>query len=111
MLLIIQSLENYQFNLQEILSDNGIFVVIMQDELVKRAGDENLLDHYDVQTGIMRGRSTIPDKGVYAYPWYFWTVAFVKYIIEKHLLLQKLEQIEEYKFLLVFCNNKGNGGL
>ena len=106
-----QSLENLSVQLKEILSDNGIFVVIMQDELVKRAGEETLPDQYDVRTGLMGGHITIPDKGVYPSSWYFWTVAFAKYIIERHLLLEDIEQIEEYKFLLVFCNNKGNGGL
>ena len=106
-----QTLEHLSVQLKQILSDNGIFVVIMQDELVKRAGDESLLDRYDAQMGIMGGRSTIPEKGTYAYPWYFWTVAFAKYIIEKHLLLERLEQIEGYKFVLVFRNEKGNGDL
>ena len=104
-----QMLGSLTVQLKEVLSDNGIFVVIMQDEFVKRAGEENLLDRYDVQTGVMGGRSTIPDKGVYEYPWHFWTVAFAKYIIEKHFFLKQVEQIEAYKFMLVFRNEKGNG--
>ena len=106
-----QSLENLSVQLKEILSDNGIFVVIMQDELVKRAGEETLPDRYDVQTGLMGGNITIPNKGVYASPWHFWTVAFVKYIIEKHLHLEELKEIEENRFTLVFCNKKEKGGL
>lgn len=106
-----QTLENLSVQLKQILSDNGIFVVIMQDELVKRAGEKNLTNRYDVQTGVMGGCSTIPDKGVYEYPWHFWTVAFAKYIIEKHFCLKQVEQIEEYKFMLVFRNEKGNGEL
>jgi ribosomal protein L11 methylase PrmA len=31
--------------------------------------------------------------------------------IEKHLLLQKLEEIEENRFVLVFCNKKGKGDM
>ncbi len=106
-----QSLELLSVQLKEILSENGIFVVIMQDELVKRAGKENLQDCYNVQAGQMRANTTIPNKGVYASPWHCWTVAFAKYIVEKHLHLQKLEQIGEYKFLLVFRNKQGNGSL
>ena len=105
-----QQLENLSAQLKEILSDNGIFVVVMHDELVKRAGEETLPDRYDVEMGLIGGSRTIPDKGTYASPWYFWTVAFAKYIIEKYLSLEKVEQIEENRFGLVFCNRKGNGG-
>lgn len=101
-----QMLENLIVQLKEILSDNGIFLVIMHDELVKRAGEETLPERYDVQTGLIGGSRTIPDKGTYASPWVFWTVAFARYIIEKHFPLEEVEQIEENRFMLVFRNNK-----
>lgn len=104
-----QTLESMSVQLKRILSDNGIFVVTMHDELVKRAGEIALPKRYDVQTGLIEGNSTIPDKGTYASPWYFWTVAFAKYIIKKHFLLERVEQIEENRFLLVFRNKKTNG--
>ena len=104
-----QTLECLTVQLKEILSDNGIFVVIIHDELVKRAGEETLPERYDVQTGLMRGSRIIPDKDTYASPWYFWTVAFARYIIEKHLPLEEIEQIEENRFMLVFRNRKENG--
>lgn len=102
-----QMLENLTVQLKGILSGNGIFVVTMHDELMKRAGEETFLERYDVQTGLIEGSRTIPDKGTYASPWYFWTVAFAKYIVEKHLPLEKVERIEENRFMLVFCNKKG----
>ena len=102
-----QILESLTFQLKEILSDNGIFLVIMHDELVKRVGEVAFPDRYDVQTGLMEGSRTIPDKGTYAAPWVFWTVAFAKYIIEKHFPLEKVEEIEENRFMLVFRNKKG----
>ena len=102
-----QTLESLTVQLKEILSDNGIFVVIMHDSLVKRAGEETLPDRYDVQTGVIDGIRTIPDKGVYANPSYFWTIAFAKHIIEKHLPLEEIGQIEENRFMLVFRNKKG----
>ena len=106
-----QMLENLSVQLKRILSDKGMFVVIMHDELVKRAGEEALPERYDVQTGLMEGHITIPNKGTYASPWVFWTVAFAKYIIEKHFSLEKVGQIEENRFMLVFRNKSGNGGL
>ncbi len=99
-----QALENLSVQLKQVLSDNGIFVVTMHDELLKSAGEANLLDCYDTQTGLMGGNITIPERGVYASPWYFWTVAFVKYIVEKHFPLEEVAQIEENRFMLVFCN-------
>ena len=101
-----QTLESLTVQLKQILSDNGIFVVIMHDELVKRGGEETLLERYDVQTGLMEGNITLPGKGVYEAPWVFWTVAFAKYIIEKYLALEDTEQIEENGFMLVFRNKQ-----
>ena len=101
-----QTLENLTVQLKEILSDNGIFLVIMHDELVKRAGEETLPERYDVQTGLMEGHERIRDKGVYDTLWVFWTVAFARYIIEKHFPLEEVKQIEENRFILVFRNNK-----
>ena len=107
-----QTLESLTFQLKEILSDNGIFLVIMHDELVKRAGEKALPERYDVQTGLIGGNRAIPNKGTYAAPWVFWTVAFAKYIIEKHFSLEEVDQIEENRFMLVFRNNKhGKGDL
>ena len=102
-----QTMESMSVQLKRILSDNGIFIVTMHDELMKRAGEETLPDRYDVQAGLIKGSSTIPDKGTYASPWYFWTIAFAKYIIEKHLPLGEIEHIEENRFMLVFCNKHG----
>ena len=99
-----QTLESLTVQLKEILSDNGLFVVIIHDELVKRAGDETLPERYDVQTGLIEGNRAIPDKGVYAAPWVFWTVAFAKFIIEKHFALEDIEHIEKNRFMLVFRN-------
>ena len=99
-----QTLESLSVQLKQILSDNGIFVLTMQDRLVKSAGEETLPERYDVQTGLIGGSRTIPNKGTYASPWYFWTIAFAKYIVEKHLPLEQVVQIEENRFMLVFCN-------
>ena len=104
-----QTMENMSVQLKRILSDNGIFIVTMHDELMKRAGEETLPDRYDVQTGLIKGSSTIPDKGTYPSPWCFWTVAFAKYVVEKHLSLEEVVQIEENRFMLVFRNKTGNG--
>ena len=104
-----QTLESMSVQLKRILSNSGTFVVTMHDELVKRAGEEALPERYDIQTGLIRGSSTIPDKGTYASPWVFWTIAFAQYIIEKHFILENIEQIEENRFMLVFRNKKENG--
>ncbi len=95
-----QALEHLALQLKRILTDNGLFVLIMRDDSIRDAG----MADYDVLTGSVGGHITIPDKGVFAYPTYFWTVAFAKYIIEKHLFCEQIEEIEENRFFLVFCN-------
>ena len=105
-----QMLESLSVQLRRILSDNGTFIVTMHDELVKRAGEETLPERYDVQTGLIEGSNTIPDKGTYASPWYFWTVAFAKYIVEEQLPLEQVEQIGENRYVLIFRNNKPENG-
>ena len=102
-----QTLVCLTVQLKEILSDSGLFILIMHDEMVNRAGEESFPERYDVQTGLMEGHITLPGKGVYAAPCVFWTVAFAKHIIEKHLPLEDIEQIEENRFILVFRNKKG----
>lgn len=102
-----QTLENMTVQLKQILSSNGLFVVFMHDEFIKRTGEAAFLDRYDALTGLKGGHSTIPTKGPFSYPTYFWTVAFAKYLIEKHLFCKHVEQVEENLFLLVFCNKKG----
>ena len=102
-----QTLENLTVQLKQILSNNGLFVVFMHDEFIKRAGQTAFLDHYDAPSGAVGGHNTIPGKGIFNYPTYFWTVAFAKYIIEKYLFCKHVEQVEDNLFLLVFCNKKG----
>ena len=63
-----QTLERLSVQLKRILSDNGIFVVTMSDELIKRTGEEILSERYDVQTGLIGGSRIIPDKGTYVSP-------------------------------------------
>ncbi len=106
-----QTLENLAVQLKQILSNEGLFVVFMHDELIKRAGEVSFLDRYEVPSGSVGGHNTIPDKGKFFYPSYFWTVAFAKYIIEKHFLCKHMEQIEENLFILVFCNKDKNSVL
>lgn len=100
-----QDMENLAIELRQILSDAGVFIVTLHDELVKRAGEANLPTRYDVRTGVMKGKATLPQKGTYESPWYFWTVAFTCHIIERHLSLKYVEQVEANRFLLVFQNN------
>ena len=102
-----QTLENLTVQLKQILSNNGLFVIFMHDEFIKRIGETDFLDRYDAPSGSVGGHNTIPGKGMFNYPTYFWTVVFAKYIIEKHLFCQHVEQIEENMFILVFCNKKG----
>lgn len=100
-----QQLEDVSMQLKRILSTDGVFVVTMQDELVKRAGEAELPDRYDTQTGLMQGEARIPNKGSYVSPWYFWTVAFVRYIVERYLSLASVTEAEENRFILVFRNS------
>ncbi len=100
-----QELASLSGQLKRILSDKGLFVITMHDEFIKSAGEDSILERYDALTGTMGGHITIPEKGSYAYPTYFWTVAFAKHIIEKHLIFKEIEKIEDNRFLLVCCCN------
>lgn len=106
-----QTVETLAVQLKQILSNNGLFVVFMHDEFIKRVGEPSFLHRYDALTGLTGGQSTIPDKGTYAYPSFFWTVAFAKHIIEKYHTLKQVAEIAENKFMLVFWNKKGKGDL
>jgi SAM-dependent methyltransferase len=91
--------------LVDILKDDGLFVVTMHDELVKRIGQDSYTDNYDVFTGVSGGQSTIPGKGTFDNPGHFWTVAFAKYVIGQYFSLIDEEHVADNRWLLVFRNN------
>jgi SAM-dependent methyltransferase len=92
--------------LKSILSSNGVFCITMQDGIKRIETDRDSKDSYDLSSGIHKSFHHIPDKGVYEYQTYFWTLAFAKYIIGKYFRLVKEIEYEANRYWLTFENIK-----
>jgi SAM-dependent methyltransferase len=83
-----------------VLKKDGRFCLMANDGLLERKGA--FPDNYCVSTGKIVHYNTIPDKGPYEMHVWFWTLAFVKHVISRHLKFLKEEQVNEKGFWLVF---------
>lgn len=92
--------------LKSILSPNGLFCITMQDGIKRIETGRDSKDFYDLSSGIHKSFHDIPDKGIYEYQTYFWTLAFAKYIIGKYFILVKEVQYESNRYWLTFKNIK-----
>lgn len=88
-----------------ILKHDGVFVITMHDELIKRIGQDSYPDSYDVFTGVSGGQATIPGKGTFDNPGYFWTVAFAKHITGRYFSLIVEKHVMDNRWLFVFSSN------
>jgi ubiquinone/menaquinone biosynthesis C-methylase UbiE len=86
-----------------VLKKGGKFCLMANDIFLQQKG--SFPENYCVSTGKIVHTNTIPDKGPYEMHVWFWTLAFVKHVIGRHLKLQKEEQVNEKGFWLVFCRN------
>ena len=64
----------------------------------------SLANDYVSQNGRIEHNYTIPHKGNFSYIAYFWTVAFAKYIIGRHLNMIHEYKLENSRYLLIFEN-------
>jgi Methylase involved in ubiquinone/menaquinone biosynthesis len=92
--------------LKNILSANGVFCVTMQDAIKRIQIGRDSKDKYDLSTGIHKSFHDIPDKGMYEYQTYFWTLAFAKHIIGKYFTLLNEVEYGENRHWLEFKNIK-----
>lgn len=92
--------------LKSILSPNGLFCVTMEDAIKRIQVGRDSKDNYDLSTGIHKSFHDIPDKGMYEYQTYFWTLAFAKHIIGKYFTLSDEVEYEENRYWLEFKNIK-----
>ena len=87
-----------------VLVTGGRLCVEMDDGL-RRLLDRGVdLSEYDITTGQSVSIHTIPDKGDYEYHTWFWTVAFAKHVIGRHLMLVEEHRYRPNSYWLVFEN-------
>lgn len=88
---------------KRILKNSGKFIITMKDGVENIVG-KNIFDfkHFDIKSGMIKEKISIPGKKEYSYPIYFWTVAFAKNIILRHLKLEKELKLKNSFYFLVF---------
>lgn len=92
--------------LKGILTSNGLFCITMQDAIERIETGIDSKDSYNLSNGIYKSFHRIPDKGVYEYQTYFWTLAFAKHVIGKYFSLVKEVEYETNQYWLEFKNIK-----
>jgi len=92
--------------LKGILSPNGLFCITMPDGISRIKTGRDSKKAYDLSSGIHKVFHDIPDKGIYEYQTYFWTLAFAKYIIGKYFTLINEVEYEANLYWLTFKNIK-----
>ena len=92
--------------LKSILSPNGLFCITMQDAINRIQIGKDTTDTYNLSNGIHKSFQNIPEKGIYEYQTYFWTLAFAKHIIGKYFSLVNEVQFDTNHYWLEFKNVK-----
>ena len=87
-----------------VLRNGGVFVLTMRDALkTLPAKGTSGQSPWELATGRQSGSVSIPERGRFDYPTYFWTVAFAVYVVGRQLSLLKRESIDSDTEVLVFA--------
>lgn len=93
-------------SIKNILKPKGVFCITMQDGLGRIECGRDTKDKYDISNGRHIAVQNIPEKGIYKYRTYFWTVAFAKYVIGRYFDIADCVEHMENRYYLKFINNK-----
>ncbi len=88
---------------KRILKNGGKFIMTMEDgvENIVRKNNLNFKD-FNLKSGMIKEKISVPGKKECLYPIYFWTVAFTKNIIFRYLKLEKELKLKNGFYLLIF---------
>ena len=84
-----------------VLKQTGVFCVSMNDILLHWNGrtiNNDFINHYSCETGQISSQYEIPDKGIFPYHSYFWTIAMAKYIFSNYFNQIDIIQADEKRF-------------
>jgi ubiquinone/menaquinone biosynthesis C-methylase UbiE len=104
--IVENSCEEYEIICKEarrILKRGGRYFMTMKEH----AGDiiegrNKHADKYNILAGNFDTRISTPSRENIEYPTYYWTVAFEHYIAEKYLRFEKIREMREGEFLIVY---------
>lgn len=99
-----EEMERIVLQLQSILCLGGKLFLEMQDGLEK--AKHTSIPEVDNLSGTQERKICIPGKGAFQYNTVFWTIAFARFVIGKHLRYIDTERISKKNFMLTFekCN-------
>ncbi len=90
------------YQVQKILCKGGKLYLEMQDDLARLKQNNELSKSFDPVTGVRKGKISVPDEGDFTYETAFWTIAFAKFIIARHLEFVDINKIDEKRHILSF---------
>jgi ubiquinone/menaquinone biosynthesis C-methylase UbiE len=100
--IVENSYEEYEIICREarrILKSNGRYFMTMKENIAKH---NKYTNEYDILAGSFDTKINTPAKEKMEYPTYYWTIAFEHYIAQKYLRFEKMIEMGEGTFLLVY---------
>lgn len=91
---------------RRILRSEGKFCLEMADGLERLQKTHGLGAGFETITGLRQTTIDVPDEGIYAYESAFWTVAFARFVVSRHLIFTRMEPVEGQSFFLEFIKQK-----
>jgi ubiquinone/menaquinone biosynthesis C-methylase UbiE len=88
---------------KRILKRNGRYFITMKENIGKVIGKHNeYTNEYDILEGSYASKINTPSKANIKYPTYHWSIAFEQYIARKYLRFEKIIEINDGVFLLIY---------
>lgn len=84
----------------KILKESGIFCIAMNDSYILNNGKSFDLQNYNPEEGLIVKHYEIPEKGIFEYHLYFWTVSMVKFICARYFSNISIKQLDEKRYWL-----------
>jgi ubiquinone/menaquinone biosynthesis C-methylase UbiE len=104
--IIENSYDEYEIICKEakrILKRNGRYFITMKENTGKITEKHNkYTNEYNILDGRYDTKINTPSKENIKYPTYYWSIAFEQYIMQKYLRFEKIMEIDDGIFLLIY---------
>lgn len=81
--------------IKKILKDSGVFCIAMND---CNNGKKFAIEDYNAEDGLMVCHYKIPEKGIFEYHSYFWTVSMTKFICSKYFKNISIKKLDKKRY-------------
>lgn len=97
-----EEMDSIACQVHRILRPKGRFCLQMVDGLRKLRNQQGNRVGYEIGSGLQQTTISVPEEGNFAYECAFWTVAFARFVVSRHLVFTSMEPVEDQSFFLEF---------